>query len=456
MDTVISEAAGFNPAPPSVMHIDLNSCFATVEQQANPLLRGKPLAVAAYTSPGGCILAASVEAKRFGVKTGMRVSEGRALVPELIVMPSDPWKYRFVNRKLLSLLREYSADVSVKSIDEMVLHLAQAPKLNSEIRNPNFRSSSESKIQVSGAHGHEAVVRAMLSIGREIKERIKSEIGEWLTVSVGIAPNRYLAKTASGLHKPDGLDVITAANAGSVFAGMELEDLCGIKEGFGSRLRNYGIGTAAAFYRAPIKLLKAAFASIIGYHWWLRLHGWEADDREFDRKSFGQSHALYRPFTPSQRQLKQVLCQLVEKMGRRMRAHGYAAGGIHVGALFADHTFWHQGHRLAQPLFANTDLYHAAAGTLARSPDRPVRILSVASFGLADAQVSQLELFADDGRKRAVTRAVDAVCDRWGDFTVTSGRMLSMQRRVLDRIAFGGVKELEESIFRDSVEHEPA
>ena len=96
---------GINRNPSTIMHIDLNSCFATIEQQANPLLRNRPLAVAAYTTPNGCILAPSVEAKALGIKCGMRVKEGRQMCPNLIVLPPDPWKYRFVNRKLLGLFR---------------------------------------------------------------------------------------------------------------------------------------------------------------------------------------------------------------------------------------------------------------------------------------------------------------------------------------------------------------
>ncbi|MEK7470692.1 MAG: DNA polymerase IV, partial [Patescibacteria group bacterium] len=102
------------------MHIDLNSCFATIEQQANPFLRGKPIAVGAYTTPNGCILAASVEAKRLGIKTGMRVKDGKVLYPKLIVLPSDPNKYRDVHLKLRKIISEYTNDFSPKSIDEFV------------------------------------------------------------------------------------------------------------------------------------------------------------------------------------------------------------------------------------------------------------------------------------------------------------------------------------------------
>ena len=113
----------FNPEPSTVMHMDLNSCFATIEQQANPFLRGKPIAVAAFTTHKGCILAASVEAKRLGIKTGMRVMDGRAIYPKLIVLPPDPWKYRNVHLKLRNFISDYTNDFSPKSIDEFVLNM---------------------------------------------------------------------------------------------------------------------------------------------------------------------------------------------------------------------------------------------------------------------------------------------------------------------------------------------
>src|SRR3990167_8913863 len=90
----------FNPRPSTILHLDLNSCFATIEQQANPILRGRPIAVAAYAAPSGCILAPSIEAKLYGIKTGMRVKDGKALCPSLIVLPPDPWKYRNVHLSL--------------------------------------------------------------------------------------------------------------------------------------------------------------------------------------------------------------------------------------------------------------------------------------------------------------------------------------------------------------------
>lgn len=446
MDTILSERVGFNPAPPTVMHIDLNSCFASVEQQANPRLRGKPVAVAAYVSDGGCILAASREAKKLGVTTGLRVRDGRALCPDLVVLPPDPNKYRFVNRQLLQLLQQYTADLEVKSIDEMVLNFRHTPSIQKIFR--NFRESGP-ELRPDGA-----ITGEMMHLAGQIKHRIRTEIGDWLTVSVGISTNRFLAKTASNLHKPDGLDVICGTNVTEILSGLKLEDLCGIKSGYGSRLKWHGIDTPLKFYHSDIRSLRTAFSSIVGYYWWLKLHGWEADDRQFGRKSYGHSHALYEPYATRDWRLWQILCQLVSKMGHRLRRHNYQAGGIHLACLFADYSFWHQSRTLSQPVYADADLYGEARHTLAKSPDRPVRIISVACFGLSELGSEQLCFFADNARKRNMTRAVDRINERWGDFTVCSARMLKGKRQVLDRIAFGGVKELEELISANPITHE--
>lgn len=405
------------------MHIDLNSCFASIEQQANPLYRGKPLVVAAYTTDQGCILAASREAKLLGIKTGMRVIEGKQLCPRLIVLPSDPPKYRFVNRKLLALLQEYCADVEVRSIDEMVLKL-------SDIRN-------------------------QLSVAKEIKQRIKTEIGEWLTVSIGIAPNRYLAKIASNLHKPDGLDKITAQNIEHILSSLQLEELTGIKEGYGGRLRRYGICSPLEMYRASSAILVAAFAppatperkrwragSKIGHDWWLMLHGWDPSTSSgLDRiKSIGHSYALPKAYLTSDVRLHQILSQLVEKTGRRLRDNHFTAGGIRIFVLFADHTYWNHGEKLRHPLFASFDLYRASMRILTKAPKKSVKLLAVTCYFLSDESQEQLRLFDSTGRKRALTMALDAICNRWGEFTIIPARMLAMEHRVLDRIAFGGVR----------------
>lgn len=422
----------FNPILPMTMHVDINSCFATIEQQANPFLRGKPVAVAAYVKDYGCILAASREAKKMGVKTGMRVKEGKVLAPNLVVLPSDPPKYRVVNRAMLGILQSYTAHISVESIDEMVMNLANTPVITRQ---------------------------SMEEIAREIKLRIKREIGEWITVSCGIAPNRYLAKVASGLQKPDGLVSITKENIVTTFESMQLEDFCGIKEGNAGRLRAAGIMTPLMFFRASSADLKRAFRSITGYHWWLRLHGYEdgvvykqfEKDTEDDQKSFGQSYALGKPYFPSDPRLWQILTQLVMKMGRRLRRSKFAAYGVGVSLMLDGYSHWHTQEKHSVPLFTDTDFYNAMRRILERAPHMPVKLLAIWSYQLAPDRVLQPSLFPEENQKRDVTRALDSIQDRFGDFVIHPARMSHMEQQIVDRISFGGVQGLPGVSFVENV-----
>ena len=424
--TSLVGAAGINRNPSSIMHIDLNSCFALIEQQANPLLRGKPIAVAAYTTPNGCILAPSVEAKALGIKCGMRVKEGRQLCPNLIVLPPDPRKYRFVNRKLLQLFRTYTPTVEVKSIDEMNLDF-----------------------------GHTlALRRGLRLIGREIKAAIRREVGEWMTVSIGIAPNRFLAKLAANLHKPDGLDEINATNLRAVLATMDLTDLFGIKHRNKARLFRAGVYTPLDMLDALPQTLVAAFESIAGYYWHLRLRGWEIDDVDFGRKSIGHSYALKNQ-RASAAEVARLLCKLTEKVGTRMRRLGYAARGVHVACLYADMTHWHQRAVNPTPLFASKDLYRRVVQLYVKAPQgKPLHSLAVSCYGLVKEPLQQLSLLEDERKKRNLTQALDAINERWGDFVITPARMMGMEDTILDRISFGGIKDLEEFVYQEDTTHE--
>lgn len=399
----------FNPQPSNIMHIDLNSCFASVEQQANPLLRGKPIAVAAYNSPNGCILAPSIEAKRFGIKTGMRVKEGKLLYSKLIILTSDPDKYRFIHLKLRDLLNDYSANVTPKSIDEFVIEM-DCPK--------NFAP--------------------------EIKKRIKEEIGDWLRVSIGVAPNRFLAKTAAGLHKPDGLDEINKDNFLEIFSKLKLMDLCGIKQNNCVRLNNEGIFTVMDFFNASAEKLQRAFHSVVGHDWYLRLHGWEADNVVFGRRSYGNSFALPKSFVHPE-ELAPILQKLVEKTGIRMRMAGFNCQGVHVSLLYRDGSYWHHGEKTGGLLFDSRDIYKTAFEIMCRSPYRkPVAILAESCFNLEKTRICQESLFEDLEKKRKLVLALDTINHKWGEFVITPALMMNTDNLVSDRIAFGGIKELEE------------
>jgi DNA polymerase-4 len=379
-------------------------------------LRGKPIAVAAYITPNGCILAPSIEAKRYGVKTGMRVKDGKLLCPNLIILAPDPWKYRNVHLALRRLISDYTADFNPKSIDEFVLNLEDYPSFN----------------------------QGLWKVARDIKKRIRQEIGDWLTVSIGIAPNRFLAKLASELEKPDGLVEINKENFSGVYSKLKLTDLPYIKIRNAARLSVMGIFSVTNFYNAPVWRLKAAFESINGYYWYLRLRGWEIDDVIFGRKSYGNSYALPKPLVTCE-ELSPILSKLVMKMSSRLRSAGYKAKGVHLAIAYRDKDFWHRGIGLENEIFDTRDIYRCAFRILSLAPLRkPVRELAVSCFNLRNSASTQLDLFENIEKKIKITSAIDGVNERWGDYVITPARMLGAKESVPDRISFGGVKELEE------------
>lgn len=408
-----------NHNPPSVMHIDLNSCFATVEQQAYYHLRGKPIVVSAYTTPNGCVLSPSMEAKRFGIKTGMNNRQARLLCPQVIIRPNDPPKVRDVHIKFRKIFNDYSPNVFPKSIDEAVIDF----------------------------EGMESYLgRSLPVIAQEIQQRMRNEIGEWISCSIGIATNRFLAKTAASLKKPNGLEVITHSNLESVYARLTLLDVCGINQRYQARLNMYGIFSPLEFLAASPELLhKQVFQSVVGYYWYRRLRGWEVDAVEYARKSFGQDYAMGKP-SADPKELSKIIMKLCEKMGRRLRRSGQVANGIHVSCLYQDATHWHRGRQTHQPMYTTTELYRSAQLIFNQQPDRKVIVkLGVSCYGLESAQTPQLSLFdAPPDRGRNLSDALDKINDRYGEFVVTPALMMGMESLVLDRISFGAIKELED------------
>jgi DNA polymerase-4 len=408
----------FSTRTSTTLHIDFNSCFASIEQLTRPHLRGKPVAVAAYNSPNGCIVSPSVEAKRLGIKTGMRVKEGRALCKNLVVLESEPDKYRSAHVRLHKLLTCYTDNVTPKSIDEFIIDIAGFPA------------------EAQGAY----------AVGREIKARIRQEIGQSLTVSIGIAPNRYLAKVAAGLKKPDGLEEINAHNFESIYARMKLTDLPYIKEGNASRLWSQNITTVLDFYRASARTLRAAFKSIEGYYWYLRLRGLTVDDKEFTRKSYGNSYSLPKALKTPQ-ELAPILHKLVQKTGQRMREGGHACRGVSVGLAYADGTAWRLETRTARTLLDSREIFAAMFALLKSAPTcKPVRVISENVFDLQSSSTQQLELFADTAKKVQLVQACDNINQRWGNFVIAPARMIGTERLAPDRISFGSVRELGKTI----------
>lgn len=419
-----------NPNPPTVMHIDMNASFARAEQQARPLLRGKPVGVAAYTGPGGCVVSPSYEAKEAGVKTAATVRDARMLAPGIRILPPDPGLYREVHRRFCRIYRDYSPDVTPKSIDEAVIDFAGTPILKR---------------------------KTMEEIGAEIKSRVRKEIGPWMSCNVGIGPNRFLAKLAASLHKPDGLDRVDCRNVLDVYAGRELTDLCGINSRYQARLNAAGIFTPLDFFNASQEsLTKQVFKSVNGHYWYLRLRGWETDAVVFGRKSFGHSYALPKR-AGTRDEIAPLLMKLCEKTGRRMRGHGKSACGVYVSVIYSDRTHWGQGKRFPTPVYATRDLYAKAWLVLNRQPAwKPLTHLAVSVYDLRDESPAQLPLFeTGDARTRRLSDAMDAINDKYGEFVITPALMLGMDGTILDRISFGSVQELVEEAYETRPAAEP-
>ena len=403
---------------PLIMHIDLNSCFATIEQQANPLLRGKPIVVAAYETPNGCVLAPSIEAKRLGIKTGMRVKEAKLLCPDVIVRSSDPEKYRDVHQKFKKIFTDYSDIVVPKSIDEAVI---------------DFRSMERLKLD-------------LVEIAKEIKQRMKKEIGEWIICSVGISVNRFLAKLAASLHKPDGLDLINHKNIEKIYGAITLLDLNGINLRFQARLNAYGIFTPLDFLNAECETLeKNVFKSVLGRQWYERIRGYEVDDVEFKTKSIGQEYAL-KEWTSDPRKICPMLMKLCEKMGRRLRRKSFIARGIHVGMIYRDGTYWHRARLTGEQMYTMMELYRNALLIYNQQPEiKAITKISVSCYDLSSNTKAQMTLFdIDVSKQRKTANAMDDINHRYGEFVITPALMMGMKDTILDRVPFGSTKDLED------------
>ncbi len=408
----------FNPAPPTILHIDLNSCFATVEQQAHPELRRRPIGVAAYTTPNGCVLAPSIEAKRFGCKTGMRVHECQKLCPGIIILAPDPNKYRYVHIRLKKLLSDYSPSVYPKSVDEFVLDLA----------------------------GTQALKLGILNVANEIKRRIKSEIGDYLTVSIGVSTNRCLAKLAAGLHKPDGLDVIDINNYWGVYAQLEVEDLPGINIGYKTRMATAGIYTVVDMFASSLKEMHLGFKSVVGDDWYARLRGWEVDEVEFARKSFGNTHALKMPII-NKDDIFPVMTTLIWKATSRMRFSGFHCYGVGLGFRYrnGEHAYNHTRSHI--PLYSGTDIFAILERLFWQMPREYVTNVDVVVYDLCNSAQLQLDFLDAPLRKASLYQAIDKIEHDWGRNTIHPARMLKGKELVLNRIPFGGGKEMEQYVF---------
>lgn len=405
-------------AKPEVMHIDLNSCFATVEQQARPLLRGRPIGVTNRLTKNACVVAASIEAKARGVKVGMSFSDAKLLVPELIMLETDPPKYHYVYQVLVNIMRSYSPDVTMKSIDEGIINFAGTTNVVNR--------------------------RPLTEIGLEIKRRLRDEVGEWMRCNIGIAPNRFLAKTAASLNKPDGLDVIDHINLRRTLADLELTDLTGIAERNRARLNACGIYTPLEFLDAPADLLRRhVFKSVCGDDWYRRLRGYEVDDWQSEVKTVGRQFVL-DDMRPSDELLRSRLAYLCETTAMKLRYKGVAARGIHIYLLYAGGDTWYERRIFKSSFFSNAEVHRRAVLLFNRRPLGDwVRMISVSCYGLESSNISQVSLLEEVNREVWLTEAMDTINAQFGEFTITYAGSLNAKDVIKQKIPFGSTRYFE-------------
>ncbi len=397
----------FNSKNSTVMHIDINSCFATVEQQYNKKYRNKPLVVAAYLEDSSVIVAASIEAKKYGIRTGNRVFEAKRVIPDVIVVKSDMPKYKVVHDKLQKLLSNYTDRVISQSIDEFVLHFDEHK--NSEL---------------------------ISQYTKEIKKRIKTDIGDYITVSAGISTNRFLAKVASNMQKPDGLTIIEKNNFKEQYKKLKLKDLHGISTSGIRKLNYVGIYDVMSLYNAKYELLNKAFKSKhMAYLWFMRIRGYEVDDVKHERKIYSQSSVLAKPEYDFDTLYKTTF-NLCKRCAYRMRNAGYATKSVNLELLLEDSTKkrvkWKSHKRLNNPTIDTSKLYKELKNMLEEykktakisKKGRGVRRIAIAFSNLETLDHKQLYIFGNKEEVESLSKVIDEINKKYGKDIIVNARSL--------------------------------
>ena len=383
------------------------------------MLRGRPVAISNRITPNSCIIAASYEAKARGIKVGMRRSEAILLCPDLIFVETEPDKYIFVHQKLRDIMESYSPIVVMKSIDEGLLDLAESPK--------HIRQMPHAEL------------------AQEIKTRLRTEIGCWMRCNIGISSNRFLAKTAAELHKPDGFDEITAENQRQVFSTLKLTDLPGINLRMQARLNAVGIFTPLQLLDADERtLVKMVCHSIDGTKWYKRLRGIEVDDWVSDIKSIGRQYVLEGKHL-TKGEIYARIMHLSEDVGYRLRSKQLHARGVYVWAFTYDGQYLHRAHIRKTAFNTDQDILQSARELFADFP-APLRIIGITLYKI-QAQPEQQLCFDQptiDAREQ-LCLAADNINLRFGSRTIHYADSCGTDH-VKTKIPFGSTRYLDHSI----------
>lgn len=397
----------------TTLFVDLNSYFATAEQQLNPRLRGKAVGVIPVEAESTCCIAASIEAKRYGVKTGTMVREARRLCPGIVFVKARHRLYVEMHHAIVKAVESCVPVAGVHSIDEVSCRL-----LGAERERAN------------------AVALAV-----RIKAAIQEQAGEWLRCSIGIAPNVLLAKTATEIEKPDGLVAIDQEDLPRAIAGLGLRDFPGIGAQMHKRLEAAGIRSALDLYAQPKKRLREIWGSVVGEWWWHGLHGDELAARPVRTRTMGHEHVLpprFRTAEGSWAMAVRLLC----KAGARMRASGYRARALTVSTRSEEGEKWKAGVLLGDGCADTLAMIEAMQRVWRDCPKWRVMKVGVVLSDLVASGQGTLSLFVEEGRRDALSRAVDALNQRHGAHTVFVASMMDVREEATGGIAFGNIPDL--------------
>jgi DNA polymerase-4 len=392
----------------------MDSYFATVEQQANPHLRGKPIVVSGKEDSRTVIVAASREAKKFGVKTAMAIFEAKKLCPNLVFVFPDGDKYQETTDRFITIFKRFTDMVEIYSIDEAFLDMT----------------------------GHVKTYGGAKAVGLQIKQAIRDEVGEWVSCSIGIAPNKLVAKIASDLDKPDGLVVLEKqAEIIKMLDQLKLTDVWGIGPRIARRLVARGVDSIPRLRQYPEKALMDEFGPFYGKllkNMSVGKYDGEVVSylHEEEVKSVGRSYTLPQN-TYDKREIFHVLLLLSERCGRRLRSKGLAGKTLHYYVRYDD--FTHGGRRMtvARPINDELVIYNNGVELLQKMRlTKAVRLVGVRVSNLFPTPGQRL-LWPEEQKRQDVLPYLDEINDKYGSLTIKSG-FLTDARRLRRKV--GGFK----------------
>lgn len=386
------------------LFVDLNSYFASVEQQVHPELRGRPVAVGAVNAETGTIIAASYEAKAYGIRCGTMVREAKALCPDIVLMSGSHGLYSEYHDRIVEAVESVLPVEEVCSIDEMRCRL-----LGDEREPENARA-----------------------IARKVKAAIR-EVGEALGCSVGIAPNGFLAKIGTELQKPDGLVVIEAKDLPHCLHSLKPTDLPGINRRMSARLKAAGIFTVADLTAADRQTMIRAFGGVVGERWWYLLQGFDLAGKPTHRRSLGHSHVL-PPNLRTDQGCREVMLRLLQKASARLRRNKLWAGSI-VFSVRGMKRSWSVQRKFSptQDSVTMTDLF------VEEWESRDFMSPLMASVTLLDLKVAEQvtpSLFDNTGDQVRLSHTIDQLNLRFGKNHVFLAGLAHAKDTAQERIAF--------------------